>query len=773
MGLRRKEQVDEENAGSEGEFLLMNPIPGNDGRLETDPFDVRDAAFDGFADDAQSSRWIAPAKAILVLAGLGWVAFAGYLFFTHDFRLPEPEQIPSAAAGLCAPLILLALLYMMLSRGSMSETRRFAKITTRLRNEADALDMRLAVVNQQLEAARQHMHDQASLLENYGGSASLNLEATAKTLAQHATTSAQQAEIIERAGLSLTNKLGQLMDMMPGVEERADRISTTLADGSDALTDKVDRLETRLETVMRLVDEARSRTSGATQSLTAQLMQIQDATRSASDEVIGMSDLSSSRIAAAIDDARRSLEEIGVSLDVRTSDLGTLVKESRMALENVGGEAINAYDANIGLIESRLRGLDQMVKEQSAALSTVGEDLYTHIGRVEDQFVQLESRTTGGVEQLTLALDALSRRTLELDTALQSGSSTAESMIARSESLLLALDASVRELDESHPAALARLDERIEESRRLLTALTPEIEQLEAVSAAILGRARETEELLGGQGQKLDEWLERGDSTLASCQDQVAALQRAMEAADSDAKRLTDSTGPQLVATLLRVKETAEQAGERARQALSHAISQATSELGDASEAALAERLGETFRARIEEVSTIADHAVKAAHAASDRLMRQLITIADTTASIEQRITEADEAAERRDRDNFSRQSAMLIDTLNSAAIDISRILSTDVGDVSWNAYLRGDRGVFTRRAVRLIDEGQTRAIQQLYGENEAFSETVNRYIHDFEAMLRTILQARDGSSIAVTLLSSDIGKLYVALAQAIDRLKD
>jgi hypothetical protein len=48
----------------------------------------------------------------------------------------------------------------------------------------------------------------------------------------------------------------------------------------------------------------------------------------------------------------------------------------------------------------------------------------------------------------------------------------------------------------------------------------------------------------------------------------------------------------------------------------------------------------------------------------------------------------------------------------------------------------------------------------------------VNRYIHDFEAMLRRVLADRDGTALGVTLLSSDMGKLYVALAQAIDRLR-
>ena len=48
----------------------------------------------------------------------------------------------------------------------------------------------------------------------------------------------------------------------------------------------------------------------------------------------------------------------------------------------------------------------------------------------------------------------------------------------------------------------------------------------------------------------------------------------------------------------------------------------------------------------------------------------------------------------------------------------------------------------------------------------------MNRYIHDFEAMLRRVLSSRDGNPLGVTLLSSDMGKLYVALAQAIERLR-
>jgi len=107
---------------------------------------------------------------------------------------------------------------------------------------------------------------------------------------------------------------------------------------------------------------------------------------------------------------------------------------------------------------------------------------------------------------------------------------------------------------------------------------------------------------------------------------------------------------------------------------------------------------------------------------------------------------------------------------MHSASIDVQKILSDEVDEKAWGAYLKGNRGVFTRRAVRLIGGTETRAIATYYESDPEFTESVNRYVHDFEAMLRRVLAERDGGMIAVTLMSSDMGKLYAALAQGIDR---
>lgn len=722
-------------------------------------------------ESVKSSALMKSASIILCILAVAWAGFCLWLLLRRDFILPAPEQLPAYAAFASIPFILLAVLYQLLLRGSMGEADRFSRVTARLRKESDALDMRLAIINQQLDTARETLREQASLLEHYGASASINLETSAKNLAHHASTSAQQASRIEETGAALAQQFGQLTDSFPHIQEQAEHMALALANGSTALAEKVDKLESRLDSLVKLLDETRSRTLNATQSLTAQLNQIEEASRSASDEVNGMAELSAHRIGAAVDQARQAIDRTGATIDTQMSDLSHLVERSQNALGDIGGRAIAAYGEAIDRIEQRLRGLDHVLGEQNDLLTGIGDELTGRIDRASVRFREFEAEGVSGAERLATILDDLAQRTSRLDDALQSGNRTAENVIARSESLLLALDASARELDESHPNALARLDNRIDQSRRLLMALTPEIEKLEAVASAILGQARESEELLSGQAQQLTTWLESGEKALTNNQNHVVALRNALEAADNDARRLAESSGPQLVATMLRIRESADQAGERARKALSQAIAEATNELGTLSEQMLTERLGETFQSRMTEIASVADQAVKAAHAASDRLMRQLLTIADTTASVEQRIAEANKASEQRDKENFSNRSALLIESLNSISIDVAKLLSQDVGDSQWTAYLKGDRGVFTRHAVNLLNNGEVRSIGELYDRDETFRDHVNRYIHDFEAMLRNVLAARDGSALGVTLLSSDMGKLYVALAQAIDRL--
>jgi anti-sigma factor ChrR (cupin superfamily) len=192
-------------------------------------------------------------------------------------------------------------------------------------------------------------------------------------------------------------------------------------------------------------------------------------------------------------------------------------------------------------------------------------------------------------------------------------------------------------------------------------------------------------------------------------------------------------------------------------------------ESGAAMDAALRERAAQVA-GQLEEASA---KAAGASREAAMQLRDQLAKVNELAGNLERRVAHARNRAEEQVDHDFARRVALITESLNSNAIDIARALDSDVTDTAWAAYLKGDRGIFTRRAVRLLDAPEAKAVAQLYEADRDFRDHVSRYIHDFEAMLRQLLSTRDGHAVGVTLLSSDMGKLYVALAQAIERLRN
>eukprot|EP01037_Dinobryon_pediforme_P038979 gene38979-47304_t len=208
--------------------------------------------------------------------------------------------------------------------------------------------------------------------------------------------------------------------------------------------------------------------------------------------------------------------------------------------------------------------------------------------------------------------------------------------------------------------------------------------------------------------------------------------------------RFAEEAAPRLVEALLRVRDSATAAADRARDTLASVIPAAAQSLEEHSAAAMERATANAVDRQIASIGDAAEAAADAAERASQRLTQQIQAIADSTALVESRLIEERQERERADQDTLTRRVSLLIESLNSASIDIAKAFSVDVSDSAWSAYLKGARGVFTRRAVRLIDAGDAREIVRLYDEDAAFRDQVNRYIHDFEAMLRAILSQRD-----------------------------
>jgi hypothetical protein len=344
--------------------------------------------------------------------------------------------------------------------------------------------------------------------------------------------------------------------------------------------------------------------------------------------------------------------------------------------------------------------------------------------------------------------------------------------INTTEHLLTALDAAAREIDETLPDALARLDDRIAGSRRVVGDAKPELLALVTAAESTHDAIEAIAQVISGQRDLVDKLSGTMIATLNNGRIKADEIGQMVDDTIGRTNLFAEEAAPRLVEALLRVRDTASAAADRARETLASVIPEAADALEAASGAAMRRATEGALEQQIAAIGRAADDAVIVAARASDRLVHQMLTIADSTAVVESRIEEARVEREAADKDSIAKRVSLLIEALNSASIDITKSFSAEVSDSAWAAYLKGDRGVFTRRAVRLIDAGDVRDIVRLYDDDMAFREQVNRYIHDFESMLRVILSQRDGSPLGVTLLSSDMGKLYVALAQAIERLR-
>jgi hypothetical protein len=310
---------------------------------------------------------------------------------------------------------------------------------------------------------------------------------------------------------------------------------------------------------------------------------------------------------------------------------------------------------------------------------------------------------------------------------------------------------------------------------RLATAAAaarPDIAWLRDATVETSEKLAATASAIGDQRERFAGLLSSVDNGVEDAQSKLADLASTLAKVEREAASLSAETGPALIASLVQVKDAAAHAADRAREAIQGVIPETAGKLSEEAAQALERVIRESIEDRLRDVEVVAEKAVESARTASDRLTQQMITLGQTASALEAHIQQTSKEQREKDSEAFAKRVSLLIDSMHSAAIDVGKIMADEIDDKAWNAYLKGNRGVFTSRAVRLIGGGESRAIRAHYESDAEFQNSVNRYVHDFESMLRRVLAERDGGVIAVTLMSSDMGKLYAALAQAIDKLR-
>lgn len=718
------------------------------------------------AESTAGTRILAVALGAL---GLAWTGFTAWSIARAPLIASEAASALALASG---PLILLGIVWLIFGRTGRRETERFTQAVRAMRSESAALESVLRIVTARLEDSHSRLTDEAARLMALGDEASDRLGRVAHYLSKQTESLDKKSEQLESAANAARVDIGVLLHDLPRAEEQARAVAEAMKDASFTAHAETGQLESQLSALVARGREADEVVGGAAQRLAAHLARIQSSTVTAATQL----DQAATSMASAVDDTMaRTAEAVDAaraSLEAQGQGMLAMIEHSRSALEEAGEVSGRNLAERLESVSGQIRLLAEHMEAQDLASKALVESLGKGLSELDDRFAALVRSGSAGNDQLGGSIAQVRQAVQHLHSELGAGQDRASDLIERANVLAGSLAGVTAQLQGEIPSALIRIEEQAGQARTATESLAPMVEiiQVGALDAATQIAAAEAS--IGRQQDALEALIAQMRAHVGSVEEQLRSLEQSAIGAGSAAGRMASDTGPQLIEALVRVREAANQAAERARETIAAVIPDAAARLGEASREAVSQSVAGTVEKQMSELTQLSERAVEAARKASERLTRQMLTIGESAVAVEARIDAARASREEQDKESFSRRVALLIESLNSTAIDVAKILSNDVTDSQWEAYLKGDRGVFTRRAVRLLDGREAREIASHYQSDVEFREQVNRYIHDFESMLRRLLGEKDGNALGVTILSSDMGKLYVALAQAIERLR-
>jgi len=719
--------------------------------------------------DARPPRW--PLALALIVAA-AWLAGMLWLAAPSLAAGLAPVQLAEFVAALCVPLVLIGILWLLAMRTSTAEARRFGKTAAAMRAEAASLERTIAVLSTHLDANREKLADQTTTLMAMGDAAAERLAAVRQSMAEEVARADEQARRLTDATNAAQSSLGVLLSSLPRAHAETSEMAKTLASTGLTASEHAAALDAQLVALAERGREADAVAGGAAQKLAAHIQRMEATSDAAGARLESVTGEMSAAVDGLLDRTAGAVDEARKGIAAQGEAMLAMLETNRAALDRATRDSVEALAARIAAVEEVIDRLASRLDDQHGSASHLLGTLDSGIAEIDGKLGALHEDGAARVQALAASLSALGGSADAMTESLRTGDAVAHQVIATAEQLLLALDSAAREIDETLPDALARLDQRIGASRTVVASAKPELLSLVTAAESTHDAIEAIAEVIAGQRTTLDGLSQTMAETLDAGRAKAEALGGMMDETIGRTQSFAQDAAPRLVEALIRVRETASTAADRARETLDAVIPEAAKSLETASAEAMRRATDTTVTSHVSAIAEATQAAVAAASRASERLTEQLQAIEAATAVIDTRIEAARSEREEAERDTFARRASLLIEALNSGAIDITKTFSAEVADSAWAAYLKGDRGVFTRRAVRLLDAGDAHAIATLYDEDERFRDQVNRYIHDFEAMLRGVLAQRDGSPLGVTLLSSDMGKLYVALAQAIERLR-
>lgn len=688
---------------------------------------------------------------VLVLAAIAWLAAAAFLLMRASGagHLPPPDDAVhwlTLAAGLTAPLLLLGIAALLLRRplaptNGLLEQAATASIT--LKSELARLDALVADTAGRIETMRSALGSEAD------------------NLAEHARRLGAAASEAGDSGRAAAASVDLLATRLPEASRQLDQIKQGLAATAEESGRQLGDVETLLAGLWARNADAQAQAESAGAAIQAILAAVDEASARTAAGLAAHSGQIESVANAALDRTAAALDATRDGVHAQTDALLVMIEQARVTTDQIGGEAARLIGQRLDRLIAAAEQLGQQLAEQEARSRMM-------VDAAERSFMILDAKLQNATNTSNAALEALAERAETARDAIH----RLGAPLGDTHSAMLELEELLERLRAAGGAALGLLGEQVPATGTGLVALSDQVAGLHAAAVRIAEPVAAGEAAIAGAAVAFAEQRAALDSAALRLTEQLESARAMIGEVEGQTENAAIASAQRLIEVLGRVREVAAATAGTMQETLAGVVAEAEAALDRAGADKAEAAFGAPVRIQIAAIEETSSRAAAAAQAAAERVTQRLVGLAETVAVVEARIDEADTRYDVRLREDLARRSAGLIESLNTTSVDIAKLLAVDIGDRDWEAYLKGDRSVFARRTVRLIDGGTARAIQRHFKHDAAFREQATRYIGEFEMLMRRVMPDREGKALAITLLSSDIGKLYVALAQAIERLR-
>lgn len=517
-------------------------------------------------------------------------------------------------------------------------------------------------------------------------------------------------------------------------------------------------------------------------------------------------------------DAANTASERLSALLPRTTEVTERLGE---LLGSTGKEISRQCDA-MDQAQQKLVSGAQLFGEMHQSVVTQGETLGIALHETQ---TRLDALGKEGARAISERLATLTRDAEFLEQRLAAQTGQTEKLAAAAERAFQLLDARIGHNETTSQAVLGRLGTRIAELSGGIDALAAplkagraEVDQLETAVESLRARTLETAEALGthlpattqsahaatqtmaeelrGLTHAIDAARGRATELLDPIQESRAAIdeaaaayarQRAAIAAAGEAlivelnqarlllaevEQQTETTSlaaaTRLLDTMARVHDVAAQTSTTVRNALENVIDDARASLSETAFSAMQQSFATPIADQAQAVQTLTANAAETARQAAERTATSMAALAGTLKQLDQRIATRTQELETIAQRDLLASAQFLVDHLSAHAFSLSSTLGKPMSDTDWTQWRKGERGMFNRRALSLLEKKDNRELRGLLETDAEFADIARRYTAEFDALLHRIDPSGE-NPLTPALLSSEYGRLAAGLSEALE----